>query len=121
MKLYHYSNKPDLEFIDPTFDGSHGYTKSDTFHQLSYFYLTNEFREKFFNSASYRYSVEVSSEKIYDTFTDGKGWFISFSTNDLITKLKENGYSGLSFVQPSGLVVVVSFYPQEIIGREKLC
>ena len=120
MKLYHYSNQPNLQFIDTKFDGSNGYTKSDTFHQLSYFYPTREAKEKFFDSASYRYSVEIPPEKLYHTYSDNDGWFASLSTNGLITKLKEHGYLGLVFIQPSGLTVVVLFYPQKIIEKEIL-
>jgi hypothetical protein len=120
MYLYHYSNEPDLTSIDPLKFGSNSHTPCDSSEPRSYFYPNKEYREKFFLSSKYRYTVKTGSDKIYDLATDFKGLYGFHTVDQIIIHLKSKGFIGLKFLHPSGHEIYCLFYSEKVIRKEVL-
>jgi hypothetical protein len=98
IKLYHYSNKNFEGYIKPSFFGYNNYSNNSKRISLvkrTFFYLSKNEKEDFFNIADYCYIAKINKNCLYDIEVDKNNILPFLEGQDVYAVLKAKGYKGI--------------------------
>lgn len=93
IKLYHFSNKNNLKSISPAFFGQNSYTRNDSniSNVKRFFCYDTENPAEYNFKNSFRYTLEIDKNLLYDLREDRQGLISRFKDiHDLLVYLSKN-------------------------------
>jgi len=98
IKLYHYTNKPDIEKISPSFFGNNSYTgvsnRISSF-KRTYFYDKPD-PETLLKNSRYCYTAKIKYNEVYNIIEDKLSLNNSqYTFTEILWKLKKLKYKGI--------------------------
>ena len=117
IKLYHYTNKPDIEKISPSFFGNNSYTgvsnRISSF-KRSYFYDKPD-PEILLKNSRYCYTAKIKANELYNLTDDilslNKG---QYNFTEILWKLKKLKYKGIVGSVNEKYNVICLFYDVKV-------
>ena len=100
MKLYHFSSIGNLKKIDVQYFGKNSFTKNDaniSTVKRAFYYAEPKPLEYLLESSTYRYTVKIDAEKIYDLTKDNKGYTVKFNNIDAILRELQKNFDAVTY------------------------
>jgi len=120
LTIYHYSSRDFKGKIDPKYFGLNSYTRESVKEaeiDRAFFYVGRG-REIFLSGAKFCYIAEIEPGKIYDLEKDPKNFKEKFTFNEILTKIKNLGFYGIS--GNNGFKVICLFKVIKYIDKRRI-